>query len=95
MIDKLAGGFGQWPLQIGGPFIDRILLASERELRQAVYTLVDQEQQVIEASGAAAVAPLLNGATDLRSRTVVCVLSGGNLATGLLAEILHMPGNVG
>jgi threonine dehydratase len=93
IADGLAGGFGEWPLRIGGPLIDRILLAGEGELRQAVYTLVDREQLVIEASGAAAIVPLLNGSlAGMEGRMVVCVLSGGNLPTGLLAEILAVRG---
>lgn len=88
IADGLAGGFGEWPLRIGRDFIDRILLASEEELRQAIYYLLEQEQLVVEASGAAAVVPLLNGSLDVRGKTVVCVLSGGNPAMDLLKKII-------
>jgi threonine dehydratase len=68
--------------------IDSILLATEAELRQAIFTLLDQEQQVVEASGAIAIAPLLSGQLDVAGRTVACVLTGGNLDTVLLRNIL-------
>lgn len=88
IADGLAGGFGEVPLRLTSGKLQRILLASERELRQAVYQLLDQEQLVVEPSGAASITPLLNGATEVRGRKVVCVLSGANILTSLLAQIL-------
>jgi threonine dehydratase len=75
-------------LRIGRDLIDHILLASEAEMRQAIYALLAQEQLVVEASGAAAIVPLLNGSLDVEGRVVVCILSGGNLAIDLLKEIM-------
>ena len=49
---------------------------------------LDQEQLVVEASGAIAIAPLLSGQFDVAGRTVACVLTGGNLDTVLLRDIL-------
>lgn len=88
IADGLAGGFGEWPLRIGRDLIDHILLASEAEMRQAIYALLAQEQLVVEASGAAAIVPLLNGSLDVEGKVVVCILSGGNLAIDLLKEIM-------
>ena len=68
--------------------LDQVLLASEAELRQAIFTLLDQEQLVVEASGAIAITPLFNGSLDVAGKTVVCVLSGGNLETAVLRDIL-------
>jgi threonine dehydratase len=88
IADGLAGGFGEVPLRLATGKVKRILLANERELRQAVYQLVQQEQLVIEPSGAASITPLQNGAVEVRGRKVVCVLSGANIMTSLLAQIL-------
>ena len=88
IADGLAGGFGAVPFYVARTLIDRVLLVSEAELRQAVFTLVDQEQLVVEPAGAIAIAPLLNRALDVAGQTVVCVLSGGNIATTLLRDIL-------
>jgi threonine dehydratase len=88
IADGLAGGFGAVPFYVARTLIDEILLASEADLRRATFTLLDREQLVIEPSGAIAVAPLLDGGLDVRGQTVVCVLSGGNLATTLLRDIL-------
>jgi threonine dehydratase len=88
IADGLAGGFGAHPFYIARTLIDQILLFSEAELRRAVFTLVDQEQLVVEASGAIAIAPLLTGQHDWQGQTVVCILSGANIDSSLLADIL-------
>jgi threonine dehydratase len=88
LADGLAGGFGVLPFAVAASLIDSILLTTEEELRRAVYCLVDREQLVVEASGAISIVPLLNGRLDVAGKTIVCVLSGGNLETSLLRDIL-------
>ena len=88
IADGLAGGFGAMPFYIARTLIDQVLLASEVDLRRAIFTLLGHEQLVVEPSGAIAIAPLLNGSLDVAGQTVVCVLSGGNIATTLLRDIL-------
>lgn len=88
LADGLAGGFGALPFALAHDKIDQILLVSEAELRQAIFTLADREQLIIEASGAIAIAPLLSGALDVSGKRIVCVLSGGNLETAVLGDIL-------
>ncbi len=88
IADGLAGGFGAMPFYVARTLIDQVLLASEADLRRATFTLLDREQLVVEPSGAIAITPLLNGVLDVEGKTVVCVLSGGNLATTLLSDIL-------
>ena len=89
IADGLAGGFGAHPLYIVRTLIEDILLFSEKRLRQAVFTLIDQEQLVVEASGAIAIAPLLDDDHSFRGKTVVCILTGANIDSRLLAEILN------
>lgn len=92
IADGLAGGFGAHPFYIARTLIDQILLFSEAELRQAVFTLVDQEQLVVEASGAISIAPLLTNEYNWQGQTVVCILSGANIDSSLLADILGAEG---
>jgi len=89
IADGLAGGFGSHPFYIARTLIDDILLFSEAELRRAIFTLIDQEQLVVEASGAIAIAPLLAAGHQLSGQTVACVLTGANIDTSLLADILN------
>ena len=88
IADGLAGGFGAHPFYIARTLIDDILLFSEEALRRAIFTLIDQEQLVVEASGAIAIAPLLVQPHQFVKKTVVCVLTGANIETSLLADIL-------
>jgi threonine dehydratase len=95
IADGLAGGFGAHPFYIARTLIDDILLFSEAELRQAIFVLIDQEQLVVEASGAIAIAPLLAQRHQFKGKRVACILTGANLETALLADILktHKIGN--
>jgi threonine dehydratase len=88
IADGLAGGFGAMPFRIARTLIDEVLLVDEPALRQAVFALLDQEQLVVEASGAIAIAPLLSGTLKIGGLSVVCILSGGNLDSRLLRDIL-------
>jgi threonine dehydratase len=88
IADGLAGGFGAVPFYVARTLIDEVLLASEAEMRRAIFTLLDREQLVVEASGAIAITPLLDGGLNVAGKRVVCVLSGGNIATALLRDIL-------
>jgi threonine dehydratase len=89
IADGLAGGFGAMPFRVAGRLIDDVLLASEAQIRHAIYVLLHQHQLVVEPSGAIAVSPLLTGALDVRGRNVVCILTGRNIETTLLQEIVQ------
>jgi threonine dehydratase len=88
LADGLAGGFGAVPFALAHDKIDEILLADETTMRRAIFTLLHHHQLVVEASGAIAIAPLLDGSVDLAGLTLVCLLSGGNLETAVLQNIL-------
>ena len=83
------------PFTIVKDLIDKVLVASEEAIWEAVYTLLELNQLVVEGSGAAAVAPLLAGPAsgyetelDLKGKKVVSVLSGGNIDAELLLRIM-------
>ncbi|HYE94157.1 MAG TPA: ACT domain-containing protein, partial [Terriglobales bacterium] len=56
---------------------------------RAILLLVEIEKTVAEGAGAAPLAALLNRTLDLRGRTVVLVLSGGNIDVTMLARIIE------
>jgi threonine dehydratase len=89
IADGLAGGFGVVPFEVVRPFPPHILLASEQEIRHAIFTLAHQHQLIIEPSGAIAIVPLLHKKLDVSGKTIVCVLTGGNIDTRLLTAILN------
>jgi threonine dehydratase len=93
LCDGLAGGFGRVPFELAAALIDAVLIVPEADVRRAVAWLLAQEQLVVEASGAIAIAPLLNGQLRAEAKSVVAVLTGRNLDTTLLQEILAEQGN--
>jgi threonine dehydratase len=88
ICDGLAGGFGRLPFEIAGDLIDEVLIVPEADVRHAVAWLLGREQLVAEGSGAIAIAPLLGGQLDAEDQNVVAVITGRNLDTALLSEIL-------
>jgi threonine dehydratase len=89
IADGLAGGFGKTPYQLLQANPPEIVLVSEAQIRQAIFTLLAEQQLVIEPSGATAIAPLLAGSVDVVGKTAVCILTGGNLAMDLLRKIVN------
>ncbi len=89
IADGLAGGFGAKPFYLARSLIDRIELFDEGILRQSIFTLLDEDRIVAEASGAIAVAPILEPEERYIGKRIVSVISGGNLETTLLRKILN------
>jgi threonine dehydratase len=89
IADGLSGGFGKVPFFLARMLIDRIELASELQLREAVYSLLKEELILAEPSGAISAHPLVKRGEDWSERKVVCVISGGNLSISLLKQIMN------
>lgn len=87
ICEGLAGGFGIVPFQIARDLIDEVVIVSEEEIYEAIYTLLDLTQLVVEGSGAVGVAALLFDKVNLRGRKVVAVISGGNIDADLLFRV--------
>ena len=68
--------------------VDRVVLVSEPSFQQAMRGLIQREQLVAEAAGAAGVAAILQGAVDVRGRRVGVVLSGRNVDADVIARVL-------
>ena len=84
----LAGGFGRIPFAVARNLVDKIVLVSEDEMKQAIVALIDSDQILAEASGVAGLAAALHRKTALRGKVVV-VISGGNIDSGTLRSILN------
>ena len=69
--------------------LDEIVTVSEEELARAVPLLLEIEKTVVEGAGAAPLAALLNRGLRLEGRTVVLLLSGGNIDVTMLARIIE------
>ncbi|MGI2328701.1 threonine ammonia-lyase [Planococcus sp. YIM B11945] len=59
--------------------LDDLILVTEDEIKQAFHFMLERTKQVIEPSGAVAVAAVLSSQLNAKDQHVVAVLSGGNV----------------
>jgi threonine dehydratase len=90
IAEGLSGGIekGALTFEIAKKCVDKMLLVKEATIRRAVYLLCVHEKLVVEGSGAAAIAPILEHKELFKGRTVACVITGGNIDEELLKEIV-------
>jgi threonine dehydratase len=69
-------------------FVDRMVLAPEAAIADAIRGLFEVERVVAEGAGATAVAALLSG-LEVAGRRVAVVVSGSNIDAALLARVLR------
>jgi len=74
-----------WPL--ARELLEGSLVVSLAEVAGAVRLLAERSRVVAEGAGATAVAAALSGSIDAKS--IVCVVSGGNIDSDILATILR------
>jgi threonine dehydratase len=91
--DTLAEGIavkepGKITREIVRALIKDIVLVSERDLERALALLLQIEKTVVEGAGAAGLAALLAHPERFAGRNVGLVLTGGNIDTRLLANVL-------
>ena len=91
--DTIAEGIavkapGEMTSEIISEVVDEILLVPERDMETAVSLLLQIEKTVAEGAGAAGLAALLTHPGRLKGRTIGLILTGGNIDTRLLANIL-------
>lgn len=91
--DTLAEGIAvKQPGELTRRFVERladdVLLVTERRLEEAVSLLLQIEKTVVEGAGAAGLAALLTHREQFAGRTVGLILTGGNIDTRLLANVL-------
>ncbi len=67
---------------------DDVVLVTERALEQAVSLLLQIEKTVVEGAGAAGLAALMEHRAMFAGKTIGLVLTGGNIDTRLLANVL-------
>ncbi|HMT42412.1 threonine ammonia-lyase [Sphingorhabdus sp.] len=91
--DTLAEGIavkvpGEFTSKVIRDIVDDVVLVSEPELETAVSLLLQIEKTVVEGGGAAGLAAVMAYPEKFKSKNVGIVLSGGNIDTRLLANVL-------
>ena len=70
-------------------YVDRVVTVSDEEIASTVLLLLERCKQVVETSGAAPLAAVLNNKVDVKGKKVVCVLSGGNIDVSFIHKIVE------
>jgi threonine dehydratase len=68
-------------------YVDRMVLAPERSIADAIRALFEEERVIAEGAGATAVAALVDG-LPVAGRHVAVVVSGSNIDPGVLSKVL-------
>jgi threonine dehydratase len=79
---------GRLTFEINRALVGNGVTATEDEIGRAVAFAFRELKLVVEPGGAVALAALLTGKLDLRGKTVVAVLSGGNVDPELFARLV-------
>lgn len=79
---------GEMPLAIASALVDDVLLVSEQSIERAVHAFIEEEKLVTEGAGAAPLAALFDHASRFAGRNVGLIVCGGNIDTGLLANVI-------
>ena len=69
-------------------YVDDIVLVSDEEVANAMLLLLERSKLFVEGAGAVGLASVLNKKLDLTNKTIVVIISGGNLTPNLLSRII-------
>lgn len=70
-------------------YVDKMVTVSDAEIAAAILLLLERTKQVVEPSGAAPLAAVLNRKLDIAGKKVCCVLSGGNIDMSFIHKIVE------
>jgi threonine dehydratase len=83
---------GSHAFEVARHYVDECVLTSEKEISLAVLRLIENEKIVVEGGGAAGLAALLPGGAldraDMKGKTIIVPLCGGNIDTTVLGRVL-------
>jgi len=80
---------GELPLEIIRNLVDDVLVVEETDIEHAICALVEIEKTVAEGAGAVTLAALMAHPNRFKGRRVGLVISGGNIDSRLLAQVLN------
>lgn len=90
IAEGLAGAIekGSITFSIAQQYVDEVTVVREESIRQAVYLLWKNMKLVVEGSGAAGAALLLENKDLYAGKTMALIISGGNIDDSLLKGII-------
>ena len=81
---------GQKTQEVINRCVDEMVTVSDAEISSAILLLLERTKQVVEPAGAASLAAVLSGKVDVKDRSAVCVLSGGNIDVSVIHRIIEI-----
>ena len=95
VVNTIADGIavktpGDITLGIINEYVDEVITVSDPEISSSILNLLERCKQMVEPAGAAAVAAVLSGKTDVRGKRCVCLLSGGNIDVSFIHRIIDI-----
>jgi threonine dehydratase len=79
---------GQLNYEIVKKYVDEVVAVEEDEIANAILLLLEMEKIVVEGAGAVPLAALLNRKVPLSGKTVLSIISGGNIDVNILDRII-------
>lgn len=80
---------GQKPFEIIRELVDEVVTVGDEEIAHALYQLAQRAKMVVEPAAAVGLAALLTRKVCFPGKSVVAVVSGGNVDMSLYAQILE------
>jgi threonine dehydratase len=69
--------------------VDKIIEVEDREIASAILFLLEKQKIVVEGAGAVGLAAVMHNKIDIKNKTVVLPLSGGNIDVTMLSVIIE------
>ncbi|MHA1124362.1 MAG: threonine ammonia-lyase [Candidatus Heimdallarchaeota archaeon] len=90
IADGMWGGIekGSITFDIVQKFVDEILLVKEETIKKAIGLLWKEDNQKVEGSAAAAIAPILENPSGYKDKVIVAIMSGGNINEELFQQLI-------
>ncbi len=79
---------GELPLAIARELVDDVVVVNDRAIERAIHIFLEEEKLLVEGAAAAALAALLDDPQRFAGRRIGLIVCGGNIDTGLLANII-------
>jgi len=80
---------GECTFELAMKYVDSVVTVNEEEIANAILLLLEIEKTVVEGAGATTLAALVNKKIALAGKTVVLVLSGGNIDVNVISRIIE------
>ena len=94
IADGLFGGIEKDSItfEIVQAYVDDLELVKEETIEKAIYKLWKEENQIVEGAGAVTVARIMEEPSVFKGKTIVVVLSGGNIEKKIFQNICARKG---